>query len=67
MATVEARTRLVDQTCHILSPSEIDRGLFRDVFAGSKGNAYFTELAETVECGNFVDVVAAPYDYVCFV
>jgi len=38
-------------TWHILPPSEIDLGLFWAVFAGSKENTYFTELAERVEYG----------------
>ena len=39
-------------TCHNLPPSEINGGLFWLFLLTQKGDTYFTELAERVECGN---------------
>ena len=45
-------------TCHSLPPppSEIDSGLCLAVVAGSGGSVYFTELAESVEYGNYAAI-----------
>ena len=49
---MDVRRKRAWLTCHNLALSEIDGGLFLAVFTGSKGDTYFTELADRAEYGN---------------